>query len=184
MILLPTLAMFATFSLHSTTFLNCAQIGYIYHERYKGNSTLLHEQVSSMYSRYPNCLNLAGPAAIKTLVPVEARIRFEGRFPEQATALYNTIFGLCGLAGLFFNVIVVEFYIHYTQDETERLKRVSAARTKAVERQEELKVFKQRFMHVVKEEPEVMELVLKEDEQPTAGTEIRRRRGLSLDGRI
>jgi len=74
------------------------------------------------------------------------------RYPEQATALYNRIFGWCGLAGFVVNVVAVEMYIHFTKDETERLKKVSAAKRKALDGKVEETVFKKRLMHAVKEE--------------------------------
>lgn len=76
------------------------------------------------------------------------------------------------------NVVAVEMYIYLTKDETERLRKLSAAKRKEAEKQEELKVFKQRFMHVVKEEPESMCMVVKEMEEPSLRTEARHRGGI------
>lgn len=77
-------------------------------------------------------------------------------------------------------MVAVEIYIFLTKEETDRLKKVSAVKRKAAGREEEFKVFKQRLMHVVREEPEGVDMFLEKFGEPSLRTEARHRRGVKV----
>lgn len=105
-------------------------------------------------------------------------MRFHGRHPEQATVLYNMIFGACGLTGLLLNAVAVEIYIRMTGDETERLKKVGAMRRKAVDRENASKEVKRRFEHVVEKDPQAVDQILRDIELPQLQGNAWQRKGM------
>jgi hypothetical protein len=90
---------------------------------YEGYSIPLED----VYSTYPTCRNFT--ASIPAYVVVNADIT-TGR-PEEVGAILKLSFGTCAWMAMVIHIFAVEWYLRATQDEDERLQKVSMARRKA-----------------------------------------------------
>jgi hypothetical protein len=90
---------------------------------YEGYSLPLED----IYTTYPTCRNFI--ASIPAYVVVNADIT-TGR-PEEIGSILELSFGTCAWMATVIHIFAVEWYLKATQEEDERLQKISMARRKA-----------------------------------------------------
>jgi hypothetical protein len=83
--------------------------------------------VEDIYTTYPTCLNFT--ASIPAYVVVNADIT--NQRPEEVASILELSFGTCAWMAMVIHIFVIEWYLRATQDEDERLQKVSMARRRA-----------------------------------------------------
>lgn len=81
--------------------------------------------VESLLIHYPQCVD---ETASELLVIVQANLSLSR--PDQTAALTTMTFGVALWAGTVINLILVEWYLHATKDEDERLRIASKIKKK------------------------------------------------------
>jgi hypothetical protein len=117
MVLVPFAAKLSSRRYHTVS--TCQELIFMY----EGYSIPLED----VYSTYPTCRNFT--ASIPAYVVVNADIT-TGR-PEEVGAILELSFGTCAWMAMVIHIFAVEWYLRATQDEDERLQKVSMARRKA-----------------------------------------------------
>ena len=90
---------------------------------YEGYSRPLED----IYTKYPMCRNFT--ASIPTYVVVNANITTER--PEEISSIFELSFGTSAWMAGVIHIFAVEWYLRATQDEDERLQKVSMLRRRA-----------------------------------------------------
>jgi hypothetical protein len=117
LVLVATSAKFTSRSYHTVS--TCQELIFMY-ERYS-------RPVEDIYSRYPTCRNFT--ASVPAYVIVNADIS-AGRV-EETGSIFELCFGTCAWMATVIHIFAVEWYLKFTKDEDERLRKVSMAKKKA-----------------------------------------------------